>query len=109
MQEAGQAAWGVGYMLLTRKKAPCLFIFNKNILMKMAVCCYLWWGLGPGQSGKERADGAQVWSSLEDTWDAWSWSLACLVSIWFPRNSPRLAFTGIPRYSAFPSPPIRPP
>lgn len=52
-------------MLLTRKKAPCLFIFNKNILMKMAVCCHLWWGLGPGQSGKERADSAQVWSSLE--------------------------------------------
>lgn len=31
------------------------FIFNKNMLIKMAVSCYLWWALGPGQGRKEKA------------------------------------------------------
>ena len=47
-------------MILMRKKAPCLFIFNKNILIKMAVSCHLWQS-GEGESGLSVA----VWSFLE--------------------------------------------
>lgn len=50
----------MGSVLLTRKKASCLFIFNKNILIKMAVSCPLWRS-GEGEGGLS----VVVWSFLE--------------------------------------------
>ena len=101
--------------------ATCCLWGRKHHAFLFSIKIYLWrWlsvvicggGLAPGRVGRSEQTVHRCGPPLRPCYRprylgyGWSWSLACLVSIWFHRNSLRSAFMGIPRYSAFPSPPI---